>query len=92
MRKANPERGKLAGWKQESDAKQQESRQRKQESRRWENRKDRAGKNRRRVESVFLKVGAGPISLCGSEVIRRSLGGQPTGSRRGGEGGGEILL
>jgi len=44
MRKANPERGKLAGWKQESDAKQQESRQRKQESRRWENRKDRAGK------------------------------------------------
>jgi hypothetical protein len=91
MRKANPERGKLAGWKQESDAKQQESRQRKQESRLWENRKDRAGKNRKRMESVS-EGGSGTdfsVWLRGhTEVIRRSA--DRVKERRG--RGGEILL
>ncbi len=45
------------------------------------------GKNRLRVESVFLKGGTGPISLCGSEVTRRSYGGQPTGVKERGRGG-----
>jgi hypothetical protein len=75
MRKANPERGKLAGWKQESDAKQQESRQRKQESRLWENRKDRAGKNRKRMESVSEGRCETDFSVWlrgHTEVIRRS--------------------